>query len=134
PGGAPGALFAITTAIAPAACAAAALITKLQVPRSIRAILPAIGLVIGVHASLVGGAVSTTSASWPETVPALTVGPNAAVPNGRSPSGGVVTRTISRAPSVDGAAANTSGPSHTRWLPLIVLARRCASESDVQRW
>src|SRR5204862_5604376 len=54
-GGVPATLFPMMTAIAPAACAAAALNVKEQVPRSISAIFPtsAAAFTMGSHASLV---------------------------------------------------------------------------------
>ena len=84
PGGwMPAALFAISSAVAPAACAASAFSTNVQVPRSISAMLPAIAapLTIASQPSLTSGAVpSSTSTTLPVMPPAVIGGPNAAWP------------------------------------------------------
>ena len=114
-GGGPAALLTMMTPIAPAACAASALITNEHVPRSMSAILPAIcaALVSALQASFAGATPSTARMTWPVTVDAPGAGPKSAVPNGFTPAmaAGAVTRSSMRGPSVSGAMVFTAVPS-----------------------
>src|SRR6185503_5297556 len=80
-GGRPAALFAIITAIAPAACAACAFNTNVQLPRSISAMLPAIApaFVIASQPSFaLAPPASDTNTTEPVTPPTVIGPPNAA--------------------------------------------------------
>src|SRR5262245_13438135 len=83
PGGfTPATLFAMMTAIAPAACAFAALTTNPHVPRSMSAIFPAIGFTMASQPSLADGARTPSSTRMRSPVMSTFNGPNDAVPVG----------------------------------------------------
>src|SRR5262245_36203770 len=91
------AVFAMTTAVAPAACAFWTFSAKAQTPRSISATLPLIAAAFvngGVHPFVVEGSPAPTPSSartrFPVTPVWVSGGPNAAAPAAHSPGTGLL--------------------------------------------